>query len=81
MIKRTKRVMASIMIAVMMASTSDIVFAAENDGWTEASQTEEAKNGAWEAWCEKWETIKNDWTQLSISPGKNVIFFNFAWYC
>ncbi|WP_291652668.1 metallophosphoesterase [Clostridium sp.] len=80
MIKRTKRVMASIMIAVMMASTSDIVFAAENDGWTEASQTEEAKNGAWEAWCEKWETIKNDWTQLSISPGKNESELNFAWY-
>ena len=80
MIKRTKRVMASIMLAVMMASTSNVVFAAENDGWTEASQTEAAKNGAWEAWCEKWEIIKNDWTQISISPGRNESEFNFAWY-
>lgn len=80
MIKRTKRVMASIMLAVMMASSSNIVFAAENDGWTEASQTEAAKNGAWEAWCEKWETIKDDWTQLSIAPGRNESELNFAWY-
>ena len=80
MIKRTKRVMASIMLAVMMASTSNAVFAAENDGWTEASQTEAAKNGAWEVWCEKWETIKNDWTHLSIAPGRDESELNFAWY-
>lgn len=80
MIKRTKRIIASMMLATVMASTTNVAFAAENDGWTEASQTEEAKNGAWEAWCEKWETIKNDWTQLSISPGENESELNFAWY-
>ncbi|MBS5885504.1 MAG: metallophosphoesterase [Clostridium sp.] len=80
MIKRTKRIIASMMLATVMASTTNVAFAAENDGWTEASQTEAAKNGAWEAWCEKWETIKNDWTQLSISPGENESELNFAWY-
>lgn len=80
MIKRTKRVIAAIMLGVMISSTSNTVFAAVNDGWTEASQTEAAKNGAWEEWCEKWETIKNDWTQLSIAPGKNESELNFAWY-
>ena len=44
--------------------TSLSVFAAENDGWTEAKLTEAADNGVWEAWCTEWETIKNDWTQL-----------------
>lgn len=80
MIKRTKKVMASIMVAIMMTTTSYTVFAAENDGWTEAPYTEAAQGGAWEAWCEKWETIKDDWTQLSITPGKNATELNFAWY-
>ena len=80
MIKRTKKVMAALMVAIMMITTSYTVFAAENDGWTEAPYTEAAQGGAWEAWCEKWETIKNDWTQLSITPGKNATELNFAWY-
>lgn len=77
MIKRTKKVMAALMVAIMMITTSYTVFAAENDGWTEAPYTEAAQGGAW---CEKWETIKNDWTQLSITPGKNATELNFAWY-
>lgn len=80
MIKRTKKVMAALMVAIMMSTTSYTVFAAENDGWTEAPYTEAAQGGAWETWCEKWETIKNDWTQLSITPGKNATELNFAWY-
>ena len=72
--------MAALMVAIMMITTSYTVFAAENDGWTEAPYTEAAQGGAWEAWCEKWETIKNDWTQLSITPGKNATELNFAWY-
>lgn len=80
MIKRTKKVMAALMVAIMMTTTSYTVFAAENDGWTEAPYTEAAQGGAWETWCEKWETIKNDWTQLSITPGKNETELNFAWY-
>ena len=80
MIKRIKKAMAALMVAVMMSTTSYTVFAAENDGWTEAPYTEAAQGGAWEDWCEKWETIKNDWTQLSITPGKNATELNFAWY-
>ena len=80
MIKRTKKVMAALMVAIIMTTTSHTVFAAENDGWTEAPYTEAAQGGAWEAWCEKWETLKKDWTQLSITPGKNATELNFAWY-
>ena len=64
MIKRTKKVMAALMVAIMMTTTSYTVFAAENDGWTEAPYTEAAQGGAWEAWCEKWETIKTILTIL-----------------
>ena len=51
-------------------------------GWneTDASQTAAAQGGAWEAWSEEWETIKNDWTQVSMSPGADETKMNFAWY-
>ena len=26
------------------------------------------------------ETLKNDWTQISLSPGSNATELNFAWY-
>lgn len=83
MIRRMKKSTVSIMLAIMVASTvstSKPTFAADDDGWTEAITTEAAKGGLWEAWCEKWENIKNDWTQLSISPGRNESELNFAWY-
>lgn len=51
------------------------VKAAKDDGWTEASKGE-----AWDKWVIEWEEIKNDWTQLSLTPGKNETELNFAWY-
>lgn len=80
MIKRSKKLIASLMVISVLMSMTSTVFAADNDGWTEANQTEAAKNGAWEEWCEKWENIKNDWTKLSIAPGKDESELNFAWY-
>lgn len=76
MIKRTKKVMAAIMVAMMVVTTTSYtVFAADDDKWTEATKGE-----AWNQWCEKWETIKNDWTQLSLTPGEDATQLNFAWY-
>ena len=80
MIKRRKKLMSLTLVAMIMSSTCVSVFAAENDGWTEAKLTEAADNGVWEAWCTEWETIKNDWTQLSITPGSDATELNFAWY-
>lgn len=76
MIKRTKKVMAAIIVAMMVVTTTSYtVFAADDDKWTEATKGE-----AWNQWCEKWETIKNDWTQLSLTPGEDATQLNFAWY-
>ena len=76
MIKKTKKIMAVMMVAVMVVTTNGYnVFAASNDKWTEATKGE-----AWNEWCEEWETIKDDWTQLSLTPGNDATQINFAWY-
>lgn len=76
MIKKTKKIMAVIMVAVMVVTTNGYnVFAASDDKWTEATKGE-----AWNEWCEEWETIKDDWTQLSLTPGNDATQINFAWY-
>lgn len=76
-----KKTLAALLAAALAASMGSSVLAAPApDGMTDASQTDAAQNGAWEAWVEKWETIQNDWTQLSLSPGADESQLNFAWY-
>lgn len=70
-------------ISLALASVfllSSIVWAADNDGWTEAPLTEAAQDGAWEEWCAEWETEKNDWENISLTPGVDETELNFAWY-
>lgn len=80
MIKSTKKLIVTIITVTMLAVTSIGVFAADNDGWTEASKTNVAANGAWEKWCNEWETVKNSPTQISLTPGSDESKLNFAWY-
>ena len=80
MVKRTKKIMSAVIVAMMFTTTNFTAYAASNDGWTEAPKTSAAQNGAWENWCSEWERVKNDWTQLSITPGINSSELNFAWY-
>lgn len=72
--------MSAVIVAMMFTTTNFTAYAASNDGWTEAPKTSAAQNGAWENWCSEWERVKNDWTQLSITPGINSSELNFAWY-
>ena len=69
----------SLALSAVLLFTS-IVWAADNDGWTEAPYTEAAQNGAWEKWCEEWETEKDDWENISLTPGADETELNFAWY-
>ena len=80
MIKRTKKFMTIILTATMLLTASIGVFAADNDGWTEASKTSVAADGNWEDWCKEWETVKNNPTDMSLAPGKDATELNFAWY-
>ncbi|WP_410746173.1 fibronectin type III domain-containing protein, partial [Clostridium neonatale] len=80
MIKRTKKLITLILTTTMLLTASIYSFAADNDGWTEASKTTAAANGDWDKWCKEWESIKNNPTQISLTPGKNESELNFAWY-
>lgn len=80
MIKSTTKLIVTVLTATMLITTSIGVFAADNDGWTEASKTTAAANGAWEKWCSEWEAVKNNPIQMSLTPGSDESKLNFAWY-
>ena len=77
-----KRLLAGSLALAMIPTNAMISFAdAAPDGMTVASDTEAGKkDGAWENWVEEWNTIKNDWTQISLTPGKDESQLNFSWY-
>lgn len=75
-----KKAAMLILTAALVCQPVSVFADAAPDGMTDASQTEAAQNGAWEAWSEEWETIKEDWTQVSMSPGSDETQMNFAWY-
>ena len=75
-----KKAAMLILTAALVCQPMSVFADAAPDGMTDASQTEAAQNGAWEAWSEEWETIKDDWTQVSMSPGSDETQMNFAWY-
>ena len=82
MIKRTKKIITILLtLSVVLISTgTGAVMAADNDGWTEARRTEAGTDEKWNEWCEEWEKIKNNPTQISLSPGRNESELNFSWY-
>ena len=75
-----KKAAMLILAAAMVCQPVSVLADAAPDGKTDASQTAAAQNGAWEAWCEEWESVKDDWTQVSMSPGADETKMNFAWY-
>ena len=74
--KAAMLVLTAALVCQPMSAFAD----AAPDGMTDASQTAAAQGGAWEAWTQEWETLKDDWTQVSISPGADETQMNFAWY-
>lgn len=78
--KKGRKYFVSLMLATMISSSTMNIFAASNDGWTEATQTKPGQTSAWNAWCKQWEEIKNSPTQMSLSPGEDESELNFAWY-
>ena len=77
---KRKKVIMLLLTAALVCQPVNVFAGAAPDGKTDASQTAAAQNGAWEAWTEEWETIKNDWTKVSMSPGSDETKMNFAWY-
>ena len=67
-------------ILLTISVISTLAFANSNDAWTEASKTKAAENGTFEKWSLEWKIIKDDYTQISIAPGRTSSELNFAWY-
>lgn len=72
LLKTKKRLTAYVLAALCVASTG---FAA-TEHWNDASTTPktvvatQAGDANWEQWKTSWESIKNDYEQVSMAPGK-----------
>lgn len=79
--KNFNRTMAVAMSAAMVC-LAGVPTSAEvaPDGSTKAEDTAAAADGAYDEWKGVWETLSQDWTQLSMSPGSDETEMNFAWY-
>ena len=57
-------------------------YTAAPDGKTNAADLAAAMGNTseWESWVEEWNTVKTDWTQISLTPGSDATQLNFAWY-
>lgn len=80
MIKHSKKIISIFTAAALLCISNAATFASDLDKWTEAKNTSFASNNAWEDWCTEWESVKQDYTQISLTPGKNASELNFAWY-
>lgn len=78
-----KQMMISALALTLSATNVAPAFAsAAPDGKTNAVDIAQTMGttAQWNRWEKEWETLKNDWTQISLSPGSNATELNFAWY-
>lgn len=78
-----KQMMISALALTLSATNVAPVFAsAAPDGKTNAVDIAQTMGttAQWNRWEKEWEILKNDWTQISLSPGSNATELNFAWY-
>ena len=71
-----KQMMISALALTLSATNVAPVFAsAAPDGKTNAVDIAQTMGttAQWNRWEKEWETLKNDWTQISLSPGSNAI--------
>ena len=57
-------------------------YTAAPDGKTDAADMAASMgtSSEWESWTQEWNTVKDDWTQISLTPGSDATKLNFAWY-
>ena len=75
--------MAGILSVSLTAGAVTPAFAsAAPDGKTDAASLAGGMGISrnWESWKAEWEAVKNDWTQVSLTPGSDFSQLNFAWY-
>ena len=60
--------------AAMLATSTK----AATEHWNDASETDAA--ASWKKYTKQWDSIKNNWENVSITPGADETQLNFAWY-
>lgn len=81
--KRFSKFITFTLAIVMSVSTGITVNAAvPADGATDADifASENNLQEDWEEWKSKWDTVKDNWEYISVTPGSNESEINFAWY-
>lgn len=73
---KAKKAITGILAMAITAFAGTTAFAA-TEHWNDASS---AVPSEWSQWKQDWETIKNDYEQVSLTPGANETQLNFAWY-
>lgn len=58
-----------------LAQPADVRAATEH--WNDATTS---GTNSWSYYTKKWESIRNNWENVSLTPGKNETELNFAWY-
>ena len=72
-----KKVLASVLSGALVLGVCPAALAATanyNDGSVTGGSAE------WQAWVSEWESVANDYTQVSLTPGADETQLNFAWY-
>ena len=72
-----KKVLASVLSGALVLGVCPAALAATanyNDGSVTGGSAE------WQAWVSEWESVANDYTQVSLTPGADESQLNFAWY-
>lgn len=72
-----KKIIASVLTFMMVMSACPSIYAA-TEHYNDSSKTGDAES--WQAYQDNWETLAADYTQVSITPGKDETELNFAWY-
>ena len=72
-----KEVLAGVLSGALVLGVCPAALAATanyNDGSVTGGSAE------WQAWVSEWESVANDYTQVSLTPGADETQLNFAWY-
>ena len=72
-----KEVLAGVLSGALVLGVCPAALAATanyNDGSVTGGSAE------WQAWVSEWESVANDYTQVSLTPGTDETQLNFAWY-
>lgn len=74
--KKTHRKIISGALAVGLSAASAATAFAATEHFNDATS-----NASWSNWTKDWESnVSRDYTQVSLTPGKNSTELNFAWY-